>query len=60
MDFATEEKLCRLAHEVWRQVAAEPDGTAGAADQSRAAEADLGGSLHLADVFTLEGRETFG
>ena len=59
MDFATEEKLCRLAHEVWRQVAAEPEGLAECRGAGQAAEAghEVPSSLHLRDVFALDSRD---
>lgn len=60
MDFATEEKLCRLAHEVWRQAAAEPGAAMGCtvrADSADEAGHDVAAALHLQDVYVLDTRD---
>ena len=50
MDFATEERLCRLAHEVWRRAAAEPvDATD--RDERGAAEHEVMADPHRHEVF---------
>ena len=58
MDYAAEEKLCRLAHEVWLRVAAEPSDASSCAERADGGAADAGrevlAALHLRGVFALD------